>query len=193
MKIELQFETVEQMIQLCSDKLFQQELFVFGGKGLKVSEDILINIHGPLKGKLLYEFNTNAIRLYDYIYFAFREYPDLKSIDLPTIYNYIIEKINNLNILEYKITMEYIMTNTQIPLNKEYNIEDSAECINVEGKIRFNQRGCISAAEFLKDKPINESGWYTDSDSDWDSDLDPDSFRIDNNTAIVKSDKVSKR
>ena len=95
-------------------------------------------------------------------------------------------------IVKSKLKLIAICNESQVEIANSVNkTGDSKSVINTTSSIPFNERGCIVSAKYINNIRINEFYSHStfdlnlhldwNSGSEWGSDEDPDSYRIDSN------------
>lgn len=181
---------VQESLKEINNYEFIKNVCVYGGKNLHVNIDLLIELYGETVGNLLYRYNTKVIDIYTYFYHMINpEYP-INTLDPKAFYDSVLIKLGK--VVRYKYDLINVCNNLEIAIPLvEQNPGDVKEKISTLTLIPLNQKGCFIAAEFVDNIRIDEKyskstldlNLYLDwnSGSEWDSDQDPDTYRIDSN------------
>jgi hypothetical protein len=182
--------SVEGILEKINNENFIRDVCTYGAKGLEVNLERIIDIYGPEIGRKLCKYNTKVIQLYNYCYCVINPEEPLNTLDPKTCYDHICMKFNQ--IVKSKLKLIAICNESQVEIANSVNkTGDSKSVINTTSLIPFNERGCIVSAKYINNIRINEFYSHStfdlnlhldwNSGSEWGSDEDPDSYRIDSN------------
>lgn len=182
--------SVQEILKEINNYEFIKNVCVYGCKDLNVNIDLLIQLYGETVGNLLYRYNTKVIDLYTFFYHMINPEHPLNTLDPKAFYDSVLIKLGK--VIRYKYDLITVCNNLEIVIpSVEQNPGDVKEKISTSTLIPLNQKGCFIAAEFADNMRIDEKysestldlNLYLEWDSgpEWDSDQDPDSYRIDSN------------
>lgn len=182
--------SVEQMVKEWNNFDFITDVCKYGGKGLTVDKDLLIEIFGYDIGNKLYNYNSFTIHLYNFVYDMINLEKPINTLDTLAFYDSVYRKLGKVIWYKYHLSIACQDTLNVIPLiEQEAKPGDLKDKINTTNLLPLNQKGCIIAAEYVNNIRIDERyskstldlNLYLDwkSGSEMGSDEDPDTYRID--------------
>lgn len=189
--------SVEQMVKEWNNFDFIKDVCKYGGKGLTVDKDLVIEIFGYDIGNKFYNYNTFTIRLYNFVYDMINLEEPINTLDTKAFYDSVYRKLSKVISYRYHLTIACQDTLNVIPLiEQEAKPGDLKDKINTTYLLPLNQKGCITAAEYVDNIRIDERytkstldlNFYLEwkSGSEMGSDEDPDTYRIDSNRPRYK-------